>query len=933
VTLAGWNCWRLLAGSWFFYAVPVETFTFLFTDVEGSTVLLGRVGEGVYARVLAAHHALIRSVLAVHGGQEVDTAGDGFFAVFSSPRGCVAAVLEMQQALAAHAWPGGELVRVRMGVHCGEAEQTVTGLVGLDVHRAARIAAVAHGGQVLVSQAVAAIARGGMPAGVTLLDLGLHRLKDLGEPEQLFQLRGPGLQAEFPPVRSLGSAALPNNLPGQLAAFIGRDRELTEVAALVAGSRLVTLTGAGGAGKTRLGLQVAADLLDGSGDGVWLVELAAVTDQGAVAATVAEALRIPPQPGRLALDVLADALAPLDLLIVLDNCEHLIGGCAKTADALLRRCPKVRLIATSREPLGIGGEVIYRVPSLSLPDPGDRNLARATGSDAVSLLADRARAQGTGLRLDAQTLPLVASVCARLDGMPLAIELAAARLRSMSLSDLAGRLDQRFRLLTGGSRTALERQQTLRAAIGWSYSLLTDAERLLLGRLSVFAGGLDLAAAEAVCGFGNIDGLDVAGLLGSLADKSLVVTEPARGGMRYRLLESIRLFAAERLAEAGEEAATVADAHCAHYLAVAEAAAPHLAGPEQGSWLDRLDTDQDNLRRAAQHAVDESGATPLVLRFGVALWRYWGARYRSEEGTRLLGPVLQRVEAAADPALFAEALVAAALLATFTDLSTSLQLAKQADAVASGLGDDRLIAWSRGMLGFLYYFVGEQERAQSLTHESVERARKLGDDVLLGWVLLAYATASAAAPSGPVYAEAITCAERSGDLWVRHALRNNAGWTALQMGDFQAARTHLEAALRAAEAIGAEPTTPSANLGWVLRAESDPAGAQSKFEGVLRIGRRIGDRRTVAGAINGLACLAADLGDWRRAAALHGAAQALWDQIGAVWDAGDARYRQESLDQIRAALGDEQLQDAYAQGMTLSFDEAIDLALRREPEV
>ena len=400
-------------------------------------------------------------------------------------------------------------------------------------------------------------------------------------------------------------------------------------------ARLVTLTGAGGAGKTRLGLQVAAELLDGSGDGVWLVELAAVTDEDAVAPAISEALRLAAQPGRPALETLLDALALQDVLIVLDNCEHLIGGCAKTADAILRRCPRVHLLATSREPLGIGGEIIYRVPSLSLPGPGDSGSGTPGSSDAVALFVDRARAHGVGLSVDEQTGPLVVSVCRRLDGMPLAIELAAARLRSMSLAELHDRLDQRFRLLTGGSRTALERQQTLRATVGWSYSLLTGAEQVLLARLSVFAGGFGLDAAEAVCGFGGVDALEVAELLGSLVDKSLVVAEPAGGTLRYRLLETIRLFAAERLAEAGDdEAAAVAAAHCAHFLAVAEAAAAHLTGPEQGSWLARLDADQANLRRAAEHAAGRPDGTALVLRLGVALDRYWRARSRRAGGPR-----------------------------------------------------------------------------------------------------------------------------------------------------------------------------------------------------------------------------------------------------------------------------------------------------------
>jgi predicted ATPase/class 3 adenylate cyclase len=909
-----------------FYAVAVGVFAFLFTDIEGSTALLQRVGGDVYARVLADHHGLIRSGLAAHGGSELNTAGDGFFAGFSSPRACVAAALDMQQALGSQAWPGGEQVRVRMGVHAGEAQQTAAGLVGLDVHRAARIAAVAHGGQVLVSQAAAALAGGFLPPGAGLRDLGWHRLKDLGRPEQIFQLCAAGLQAQFPPLRSLGNPALPNNLPAQLAAFIGRDREIGEVRALVESARLVTLTGAGGAGKTRLGLQVAAELLDGSGDGVWLAELATVTDQDAVTTAIAGALRIPPQPGRDVLDVLADALGPQDMLIVLDNCEHLIGACATTAEAILQWCPKVHLIATTREPLGIGGETIYRVPSLSLPT-AESDPAAAAACDAVALFAARAREQGAGLALDADSVPLVVSVCRRLDAMPLAIELAAARLRSMSLPDLHGRLDQRFRLLTGGSRTALERQQTLRATVDWSYSLLNSAEQVLLARLSVFAGGFDLAAAEAVDGSGGDDVLEVAGLLGSLVDKSLVVAEPAGTGLRYRLLETIRLFAAERLAEAREEAAAARAAHCAHYLAVAEAAAPHLLGRQQGSWLDRLDADQANLRRAAEHAAGEPDGTADVLRFGVALSRYWLARSRDEEAAGLLVPVLSRPEAAADPALFAEALVAAAIHTMFTDLPTSLQLAEKADQVADGLGDERLLILSRARLCLAYLFAGQPERARPLGAEAVQRARQLGDDVLLGMSLGMYAEAVSAAASGPLYAEAFACTERSGDLFAEQFLHLNAGWAALEMGDIPSARAHTEAAIRAAEALGTPHPTQSVNLGIILRAEHDLDGARSTFQEALRTGRRIGAKRNMADAILGLACLAGDLGDWQRAAALHGAARALLDQTGVRWDAFTVEIRQESLDQAGAALGDEQFQRAYARGMALSFDQALNLAL------
>ena len=913
------------------YAVGVETLTFLFTDIEGSTALLGRLGEDGYAQLLAGHHALIRSALAAHDGREVDTQGDAFFAVFASPRGCVAAVLAMQQALRGHAWPGGEAVRVRMGIHCGEAARTATGLVGLEVHRAARVAAVAYGGQVLVSEAAAVLVRDGLPPGVALADLGTHRLKDLGRPERIFQLRAAGLQAEFPPLRSLDNPALPNNLPGQLSAFIGRGREVAEVRALVESARLVTLTGAGGCGKTRLGLQVAAGLLDGSGDGVWLAELAAVTDGDAVPAAISQALRLAAQPGRLALEALLDALAPQDVLIVLDNCEHLIGGCAKTAEAIVRRCPRVHLLATSREPLGIGGETIYRVPSLSLPGPGEAGPPAPGSCDAVALFADRARASGVALSVEEQAGPLVVSVCRRLDGMPLAIELAAARLRSMSLAELHDRLDQRFRLLTGGSRTALERQQTLRATVGWSYSLLAGAEQVLLGRLSVFAGGFGLDAAEAVCGSGGLDVLDVADLLGSLVDKSLVVAEPAGGTLRYRLLETIRLFAAERLVEAGDdgEAAAVAAAHCAHFLSVAETAAPYLAGPEQGSWLARLDADQANLRRAAGYAAGRPGGTAVVLRLGVALDRYWWARSRLQEAFGLLVPVLRRPDAGADPALFGAALVTAAFLANQIDIATARQLAEQAVQVARPLGDERLRVYSLAALCSAHCSAGEPETGRPFGQESVERARRLGGDVQLAESLLVYLLTIDPARSGPLYAEAFARTERSGDHLTNYVLHHNASLVALEAGDVPAARAHMEAAAQAAQQIGIEDAFLPGMLGDVLYAERYLDGARSAYEASLRIARRNGSNYNMAGAILALACLAGDAGDWDRAAALHGAAQAFLDRTGTPWLGLAARDRRDSLDQARAHLGDEQLERAYAQGMALSLDKALDLALSR----
>jgi predicted ATPase len=720
--------------------------------------------------------------------------------------------------------------------------------------------------------------------------------------------------------------ALPNNLPAQLARFIGRDRELSEVRALVGASRLVTLTGAGGCGKTRLGLQVAAGLLDGPGDGVWLVELAAVRGEDAVAPAICQALGIARQPGRPILDALLDTLAAQATLIVLDNCEHLIDGCAKTADAIVRRCPGVRILVTSREPLGIGGETIYRVPPLSLPGPGTSGVLAAESADAVALFVDRARAQGISLPADGESLALVVSICTGLDGLPLAIELAAARLRSLSLSDVHDRLGQRFRLLTGGSRTAMARQQTLRATVDWSYSLLHGAERSLLRRLSVFAGTFDLDAAEAVGGIGDIEAADVSGLLGALVDKSLVVAEPTGPALRYRLLETIRQFAAERLAESGDSAA--AAAHCAHFLHVAEAAAPHLSGPQQGRWLARLDADQVNLRRATEHAAHDPGGTEQVLRFGVALRRYWMARNRDADALALLIPMLNGPEARAYPELLGRALVAATLPARYVHVAKTLELAEQAVQFARQFGAGQLLIESLAALSYACHLAGEPEQGLAPGREAVERARQLGDDVLLGMSLVAYLHCEAVIdPAGAqaLFTEAIACTQRSGDHLFAYYLNNIAGVHALRTGDIPAARACLHQAARAMRAIGDENPHLPVNMGWVLRQDNDADGARSSFEAALRISRRKGARFSLAYATLGLACLAADKGDWHRAAVLHGTAQAFLDRTGQPWQDLEARYRHDSLSQVRAHLGEEQCQRAHAEGVALSSGQILGL--------
>jgi predicted ATPase len=774
-----------------------------------------------------------------------------------------------------------------------------------------------------------------LPDGASLRDLGHHRLKDLGRPVQIFQLQAPGLQPEFPPLRSLDNPALPNNLPAQPARFVGRERELSELRRLVADSRLVTLTGAGGAGKTRLAIQLAAELFDDSGDGVWLVELAPVFDEDAVASTILDGLRMATRPGQPPLDTLVTALASQQALIVLDNCEHLIGGCAKVADAILRYCPEIRLLATSREPLGIAGETIYRVPSMSLPDEdGDTGEVDPCSFDAVALFAERAAAQGVGFVLDRASAPLVAQICRRLDGMPLAIELAASRLRGLSLADLNDRLDQRFRLLTGGSRNALPRQQTLLATVDWSYSLLSTPEQKLLRRLSVFVEGFQLDAAEAVCAGGDLDVFGVTDLVVSLVDKNLVVAESADGALRYRLLETIRQFAAERLIESGgSEADELSQAHCRYFLSVAETAGAEFAGREQVRWIRNLNAEQGNIWRAVDYAAgaaDVPEGTEQVLRFGVALVRFWAEDAQRERALRVLVPVLERPEARADPSLRSAALASTAIIARGVDMEVALRLGEEAMEIADQLGEDRLLIEAGHVLCCVLYFAGMPERGIAYGEAAVERARRSGDDGLLGpslVFLLMCIDQVQPDRTEALTAEAIASVERSGDQSLAGGLYNNAGVASLRKGDLPSARRFLQRAEEAHRAIGLHNPTPMINLGWVLRLEGDEAEAADAFRRALREGHRVGNRPDIPYAMLGLACHASDTGDWRRAAVLHGFADAFLGSSGEPWQDPEDFFRRQSLDEVHAHLGDADFEAEYGRGTRLDLRPAVDLGL------
>jgi predicted ATPase/class 3 adenylate cyclase/DNA-binding CsgD family transcriptional regulator len=900
----------------------------LFTDIEGSTAMVRRLGDA-WAGVLADHHQLIRAALAAHGGEEVVSQGDEVFAVFASPRACVDAAIQMQRALVSHAWPAGEGVRVRMGIHSGEASQTAAGLAGLQVHRAARIAAVAHGGQVVVSSSSAGLLADSLPAGVGLKDLGLHRLKDVGRAVQIFQLQAEGLPAAFPPLRSLDNPGLLNNLPAQVSSFIGREVELAEVRRLLGGARLVTLTGTGGAGKTRLGLQVAAGLADGSGDGVWFADLAPLSDPDLVAVTVADVLDVRQESGRPVLETLVETVGGRSLLVVLDNCEHLIGACAKLADALLRGCPNLALLATSREPLGIGGERLYRVPSLGTPaDGADPDVIRA--SEAVRLLADRAAAQGVALAGDESAAELVGRICRRLDGIPLALELAAARLRVMPAAELEARLDERFSLLTGGSRAALPRQQTLRAMVDWSWELLTGAERAVLARLSVFAGGFGLAAAEQVAAGQEVSPGEVVGQLGALVDKSLVQFDGTGTGRgRYRLLETVRQYASVQLDAHGPAVADAARiAHRDYYLALAETAAPQLVAADQAQWLDRLDAELGNLRAAIAFSHTQPDLEP-GLRLAASLHLYWRARGHAAEGADALRAFLDAQAAQETTLPRARALAAAAnLLQQMGSYAIAEDCCEEALPIARSAGDDSLVGQLLYVRAWILLRQGKREAALPLIESGLGLARRLGEPYLTGSLLSARAHASYA--SGDLTgaarnaAEALLLFRQAGDRQHVASMLGNLGNYELSAGDLEAARRHVAEALNIHRALNHRDgiAYQTFNLGLAEYLSGSPGAAEALFAESLDLARRMGTKALVAYALVGLAMTGSEA-DPGRYARLHGAADQALADLGRVLEPLEARLADLDRQRLRVAMGAEAFEAEYAAGRTLDLAAAL----------
>jgi predicted ATPase/class 3 adenylate cyclase len=932
----------------------MRIFTFLFTDIEGSTRHWEEHPEAMRA-ALAGHDAAVRGAVRAHNGSVFKTIGDAFCAAFIHPCDAVFAALDAQRALQAK-WEGapprsggpGPLL-VRMAVHTGEAEERDDDYFGPALSRTARLLVAGHGGQVLVSQSTASLLQGNLPDSITLRDLGSHRLRDLARSEAIYQLLHPALPAQFPPLRSL--AAFAHNLPLQLTSFIGREQEIAEVKRLLGATRLLTLTGAGGVGKTRLALQVGADQMDEYPDGVWLVELASLSDPAFVPQTVASALGVREEPNRPVLDTLADHLRHKRLLLILDNCEHVVASCALLAEGLLRSCSDLRLMVTSQQALSILAETTWRVPSLSLPDPSRLSLEPAVALarfEASRLFMDRARSVLPTFAVTGENGSAIGQICRRLDGIPLAIELAAARVRVLSAREIAARLDDRFRLLTGGSRTAMPQQQTLRAAIDWSYDLLSELERALMLRLSVFAGGWSLEAAEEICAGDGIEPWEVLDLFSQLVDKSLVTVEDLGGQTRYRLLESVKQYSWERLCATGR-ADAVRDRHLQLFLRLAEEADPNLWRIEQARWLERLETEHDNLRSALDWSAQASSAA-AELRLAGAMGGFWHIRGHLSEGSERLAHALSRSEgergdSAADPGPAfqtadeargrARVLIWAGVLAWFqADLVRTTERCEASLALARQIGDRWLVARSLIILGYTAYSRGNLDRSAAVLSEALAISRQTGDEFLIRLALahMGFVALFRGEPESvpALCEESLSLSRVSGDNW-------NQGLTLLVLGlyhqyyqhDAEQAAVCYSKALSLYERLGDTwMVSLSQNLlGLASQHQGDLARAAALHREGLTTCRILGDKQGIAISLGGLAALVGMQGQPVRAVRLLGAAAALREAIGVPLPPFLRPDQQRGIAALRTGLGEEIFAAVWAQGQALTLEQAVHEAL------
>ena len=910
--------------------------TFLFTDLENSTPLWENF-SGEMRTTSARHDTLLRAVIEQHNGRVVKTTGDGFHAVFESPSDGVAAALAGQLALTAEPWPEATgPLKVRMGLHTGESQERDGDFYGPEVNLAARVMGLGYGGQILLSENTMVLAKKSLPQGCSLTDLGEHRLKGIANPERIFQLFHPALPVDYPPLKSL--TTFKHNLHRQLSTFIGREKELADVNHLLKDTQCLTLLGPGGTGKTRLMLQIAEEVIEDYPDGVWLVELAPLTDPDLIAERIATALGIQEQPGRPMLDTLVEYLRRKELLLLLDNVEHLVRESAEITEHLLEQCPKLKILVTGREALFIGGETTLQIPSLSLPE-SQQNLQDYKSLEqfeSVQLFLERARAVRPEFALTPQNAISIAEIVRRLDGIPLALELAAARLRMLTAEQIATRLNDRFRLLTGGRRTALPRQQTLQALIDWSWNLLDEHERVLLRRLSVFSGDWSLEAAQAITGFEPLDEFDVVDGLEQLINKSLVVVRyPAEGEARYSMLESIRQYAQDKLFEA-EEGEILRNRHVEHFLALINVYSETGIKSDYFAWMARFSLEADNLRAVMGWIAEDY--PQLALHFtGIALQYdpYW-IPYR--EARSWLEPIidhnrklLEDSPENVDRTDFIRALQALGwLLVTHGEMISGHSILDECIRLADQSGEFELFAFAVGMKAQALVSNVPEEMIEQLD-QIIEICRQNKDEFLLLMTLFSAGQAhvlNGHLDVGQAYLTEVIQLMANYDMplikpwaYIAQALlaRSSSNWADAEQFFLLAIEGNVNQRMIA---------TARSELAHLYRHENRLDEALYLYHQTIISWQEQGHLSAVTHQLECFAYLSIALGQFNRAARLLGAAGQARQRLNALsTEPQELSDLEMAMTHLAEVMGQTERDTCLAEGAGLSLDEAVLLAL------
>jgi predicted ATPase/class 3 adenylate cyclase len=910
--------------------IPSGTVTFLFTDIEGSTERWERYRQAMQAAV-GRHEDILHAAINAHDGYVFKTVGDAFCATFRTAPDALGAALDAQRELAKEDFSAVSGLKVRMAVHTGLSYERSGDYFGPTVNRVARLLSIGHGGQVLVSGAASDLAQGELPPKITFRDLGAQRLKDLAQPEQVYQLVAPDLTQDFPPLRSLD--ALPNNLPIQVTSFVGRDEELALVKQRLSKTRLLTLVGAGGIGKTRLALQAGAELLDQYEDGVWLIEFGSVSDPDLVPSVVAGVLSVAKVENRSLIESVVYALRPKSTLLILDNCEHLVEPLAKVIDAILHGCPHVRLLASSRQGLGVDGEALHRVSSLAVPDSLDGLTAQHAASfGAIALFVERAGAIVDTFALTDANVRTVANICQRLDGIALAIELAAPRLKALSVEQLSDRLAERFRLLTGGKRTALQRQQTMRALIDWSYDLLSEAEKMLLRRVAIFAGGWTLDAATEICADEHLETWDVLDLMTSLVDKSLVVAELQGTSQRYRLLESTREYALEKLDATGERQ-VLARKHAEYFTRVARSADQAFARTPLQPWMAPLELEVENFRAALNWSLIERRAVQLGAAIAGSLESLWIEGGMEAEGRQWVNAALGFDRELVPDAELSRLFLASAAIYGYEG-ERVVQAAKRAIELYEQLGDRIGVARARFELAQGLFRMGRDADMEQPLREALETFRSAGDAYWTARCLdragLAFMLRGDVDPARKTLSDALAVYQARGDDTGCDRVLANLGELEFAVGNADRAIELVQEALAIDLRLKRKSNVAISynNIAAYRTSIGQYDEARNSARAGLRTAREAQHPVMVGIAVQHLALIAALRGDARRSAQLTGYSDAAFKNAGSQREPTEQKSYERIMATLREHLDETQLSSALAEGGAMQEDQAIEEALR-----